>query len=38
VPISTTVRGPALPADEDARKDVEAVLRDAGVLHASKTS
>jgi dihydrodipicolinate synthase/N-acetylneuraminate lyase len=38
VPISTTVRGPALPADEDARKDVEAVLRDAGVLDASKTS
>ncbi len=35
VPISPTVRGPALPADEGAREDVEAVLRDAGLSPVS---
>jgi 2-dehydro-3-deoxy-D-pentonate aldolase len=32
VPISPTVRGPALPAPEEAHEKVEAVLRDAGLL------
>jgi 4-hydroxy-tetrahydrodipicolinate synthase len=36
VPISPTVRGPALPAEEGAREDVEAILRDSGVLDPSK--
>jgi 4-hydroxy-tetrahydrodipicolinate synthase len=36
VPISPTVRGPALPANEDTREEVEAILGDAGVLDASK--
>jgi len=36
VPISPAVRGPALPADEGAREDIEAILRDAGVLNPSK--
>ncbi len=36
VPISPTVRGPALPADEGAREGVEAILEDVGVLNPSK--
>ncbi len=32
VPISLTVRGPALPAPEEAHEKVEDVLRDAGLL------
>jgi len=36
VPISPAVRGPALPADEGARENIEAILRDAGVLNPSK--
>jgi 2-dehydro-3-deoxy-D-pentonate aldolase len=36
VPISPAVRGPALPADEGARYDIEAILRDSGVLDTSK--
>ena len=36
VPISPTVRGPALPADEGAREEVEAILENAGVLDSSK--
>jgi 2-dehydro-3-deoxy-D-pentonate aldolase len=36
VPISPTVRGPALPAEEGAREGIEAVLRDSGVLDPSK--
>jgi dihydrodipicolinate synthase/N-acetylneuraminate lyase len=36
VPISPTVRGPALPASDGAREDIEAVLRDVGVLDTSK--
>jgi 4-hydroxy-tetrahydrodipicolinate synthase len=36
VPISPTVRGPALPADEGAREEVEAILENAGVLDPSK--
>ena len=32
VPISPTVRGPALPAGEDTRGEVEDVLREAGLL------
>jgi 4-hydroxy-tetrahydrodipicolinate synthase len=37
VPISPTVRGPALPADDVARAEVEAILENAGVLDPSKT-
>ena len=33
-PVSLTVRGPALPASEEARGKVEAILREAGVLQA----
>jgi dihydrodipicolinate synthase/N-acetylneuraminate lyase len=36
VPISPTVRGPALPAVEGAREEVEAILENAGVLDPSK--
>jgi 2-dehydro-3-deoxy-D-pentonate aldolase len=36
VPISPTVRGPALPADEGAREEVETILENAGVLDPSK--
>ena len=36
VPISPTVRGPALPAEEGAREEVEAILDNAGVLNPSK--
>lgn len=36
VPISPAVRGPALPAGESAREDIEAILKDSGVLGASK--
>jgi len=36
VPISPTVRGPALPADEGSRVEVEAILEDTGVLDRSK--
>jgi len=36
VPISPTVRGPALPADEAAREEIEAVLEHAGVLDPSQ--
>jgi 4-hydroxy-tetrahydrodipicolinate synthase len=32
VPISPTVRGPALPASEEARGKVEAVLREADLM------
>jgi 4-hydroxy-tetrahydrodipicolinate synthase len=37
VPISPAVRGPALPADDGAREEVEAILENAGVLDPSKT-
>jgi 2-dehydro-3-deoxy-D-pentonate aldolase len=37
VPISPAVRGPALPAHEEARGDIEAILEDAGVLDTSKS-
>jgi 4-hydroxy-tetrahydrodipicolinate synthase len=37
VPISPIVRGPALPADDGARAEVEAILENAGVLDPSKT-
>ena len=37
VPISPTVRGPALPAADGARDEVEAILENAGVLDPSKT-
>ena len=36
VPILPTVRGPALPALEDAREEVEAILENTGVLDPSK--
>jgi 4-hydroxy-tetrahydrodipicolinate synthase len=36
VPISPAVRGPALPAHEGAREDIEAILEDSGVLDPSK--
>jgi dihydrodipicolinate synthase/N-acetylneuraminate lyase len=36
VPISPAVRGPALPADEGAREEIEAILENAGVLDPSK--
>jgi 4-hydroxy-tetrahydrodipicolinate synthase len=32
VPISPTVRGPALPAPDEAHEKIESVLRDAGLL------
>jgi dihydrodipicolinate synthase/N-acetylneuraminate lyase len=35
VPISPTVRGPALPATDE--EGVETVLRDVGLLETSKT-
>lgn len=34
VPISLAVRGPALPAPEEAREGIEAALREAGVMAA----
>jgi 2-dehydro-3-deoxy-D-pentonate aldolase len=34
LPVSPIVRGPALPAPEEAREKVEAVLREAGLLQA----
>ncbi|MDQ3737421.1 MAG: hypothetical protein M3318_08285, partial [Actinomycetota bacterium] len=34
LPVSPTVRGPALPAPEEAREKVEAVLHEAGLLQA----
>src|SRR5215210_102353 len=37
VPISPTVRGPALPAPEEARGKVEAVLRKADIMAAQET-
>ena len=36
VPISPTVRGPALPADEGAREAIEIILKEARVLDTSK--
>ena len=36
VPISPAVRGPALPADEGAREDVEAVLKEVGLSPVSR--
>jgi 4-hydroxy-tetrahydrodipicolinate synthase len=36
VPISPAVRGPALPAREDARENIESILEDSGVLDTSK--
>ncbi len=38
VPISPTVRGPALPAGEGAREGIETVLKESGVLDTSKAS
>ena len=37
VPISPTVRGPALPAPEEARKEIEDTLREAGLPAARGT-
>lgn len=37
VPISPTVRGPALPAPEEARKGIEDTLREAGLPAARET-
>ena len=37
VPISPTVRGPAMPADRGAREGVESILEDSGVLDTSKS-
>ena len=34
LPVSPTFRGPALPASEETRGKVEAILREAGVLQA----
>ncbi len=36
VPISPTVRGPALPAPDEAHEKIEGVLRDAGLLSIGK--
>ena len=36
VPIFPTVRGPALPADDGAREEIEAILENTGVLDPSK--
>jgi dihydrodipicolinate synthase/N-acetylneuraminate lyase len=36
VPISPTVRGPALPAPEEARKGIEDTLREAGLPVGSR--
>jgi dihydrodipicolinate synthase/N-acetylneuraminate lyase len=36
VPISPTVRGPALPAEEGAREEIAVVLENTGVLDPSK--
>jgi 2-dehydro-3-deoxy-D-pentonate aldolase len=38
VPISPTVRGPALPAADGARDEVEAILENAGGLDPSRTA
>jgi 4-hydroxy-tetrahydrodipicolinate synthase len=37
VPISPTVRGPALPAPDEAHEKIEGVLRDAGLLGIGRT-
>ena len=36
IPISPTVRGPALPADDGSREEIEAILEDSGVLDSSR--
>ena len=36
LPVSPTVRGPALPAPENVREGIEAVLREAGLLEVPK--
>jgi 4-hydroxy-tetrahydrodipicolinate synthase len=38
VPISPTVRGPALPAPDEAHEKIEGVLRDTGLLRVGKTN
>jgi 4-hydroxy-tetrahydrodipicolinate synthase len=37
VPISPTVRGPAMPADREAREAIESILEESGVLDTSKS-